>query len=230
MTGSVYTLSMVATLATAALVLAAANASAAERPAKAPGAYRAVEKLSDGAYNVLRGTLFSAVLPSRLTRHMGRVPKTDSYEAFRGRLSRMGPITPARDSREAANERLNSVRDAFISTLVDRYKLELFGKKSGDYALDTKNWEPGFLLSAGVLGSAYLWAAGVDAGIDAGPARLELGLAPGWRWRAASAGGSGRRLARAELSPRNSSLALKAEWGDSGPMAETVGVSWTRRF
>lgn len=238
---------MKAALAAALLLFPALPAAAAWREAPGRPAYRLAEGLSDGVYGLMRGHLFSALLPRRLVRHMAPAPEKDSYGAFRARLSRTHAraasramdarprglaATPAAQAQWAAlvrDEEQDALTDAFASTLVDRYELENFGKDSGAYALNRANWEPGFLASASVLGGAYLWAAGVDADWDAGPMRVGLRLAPGWRWRAA-AEGNGRRLARLEFSPRGSSLSLRAEWGASGPAAEKTSLVWERRF
>lgn len=230
--------------ALALLLAAPARADWTEDPGRP--AYRAVERLSDGAYALLRGSLFSTLLPGRLTREMGRAPRGDSYALFRAHFARTqdrasrrvletrpsGPAdTP--DARRswlgfAREEQSASLRDALLDTLVERYGLETFGRRSGDYATNRDNWEPGFLASASVPGSAYLWAAGVDAGVKAGPARLGLQLAPGWRWRSAAEGGEVRRLARVEAS--RGGAALYAEWDAGSADAARVGASWSRRF
>lgn len=231
-----------------AAVLAAAPAlpAAAQSEAGRP-VYRLAETLSDGVYGLMRGHLFSALLPRRLAGRMAPAPDRDSYGVFRARLAK----THARAARRAMealpsgaaatpaaqaewrglvrDEEQDALADAFASTLVDRYQLERFGEDSGAYALNPGNWEPGFLASASVLGGAYLWAAGVDADWDAGPVRVGVRLAPGWRWRAAADGG-GRRLAGLELSRRGSPLSLRAEWGSSGAAAEKTSLVWERRF
>ena len=209
--------------------------------------YRLAEGLSDGIYGLMRGHLFSALLPRRLAGRMARAPEKDSYAAFSARLSRnharvarramsarpspteAGPSAEAKWRDLVRDEEQDALADAFASTMVDRYQLESFGKESGSYALNPGNWEPGFLASASVLGGAYLWAAGVDADFDAGPLNVGMRVAPGWRWRAAADGG-GRRLASLELSPRGSELTLRAEWGASGPAAEKTSLVWERRF
>ncbi len=168
---------------------------ASAEPDTGRGAFQAVEAVSDGVYGVLRRGIFKALLPRRLSSQMAEPPKTDSYSDFRARVARIDR------RRLEAGEGPDAVTDALVSTLVDRYRLEAFGQASGAYALDRRNWEPRFLASASVLGSAYLWAAGVDAGFKAGPCKVSLKLAPGWRWRMAS-GGSAQRLAELELSRR----------------------------
>lgn len=226
----------------ASVALPAAAQAEAGRPV-----YRLAETLSDGVYGLMRGHLFSALLPRRLAGRMAPAPDRDSYGVFRARLAK----THARAARRAMEARpagsaatpaaqaqwrdlvrdaeQDALADAFASTLVDRYQLERFGQDSGAYALNPGNWEPGFLASASVLGGAYLWAAGVDADWDAGPVRVGVRLAPGWRWRVAAEGG-GRRLAGLELSRRGSPLSLRAEWGSSGPAAEKTSLVWERRF
>lgn len=207
-------------------------------------AYRALEKVSDGVYGLMRGTL-RTTLPSRLSRSMSAAPEQDSYALFRSEFSRRHgaaaeriraarpsaardtPDSQARWRSYAAEQEQDALLGAFAETMVGRYKLESFGESSGEYAKDRRNWEPGFLAPAAVFGGAYLWVAGVDAGWDAGPARVGLRIAPGWRWR--SAGGA-RRLASLELAPDGSALKLSADWGGSGPEAETVALNWTRRF
>lgn len=230
--------------ALALLLAAPARADWTEDPGRP--AYRAIERLSDGAYSLLRGSLFSTLLPGRLTREMGRAPTTDSYAAFRANFSVKqdraarrvlearpaaqtdGPSARAAWLGYAREEQTAALRDALLDTLVDRYGLETFGRRSGAYASDRGNWEPGFLASSSVLGSAYLWAAGVDAGFDAGPARLGLQLAPGWRWRSAVEGRAVRRLARVETSRGGASL--YAEWDAGSSDAARVGASLSRRF
>lgn len=207
-------------------------------------AYRALEKVSDGVYGLMRGTL-RTTLPSRLSRDMAAAPEQDSYETFRRELGRRhegaaarirsarpasavdSPQSQSRWRTYAAEQEQDVLLGAFAETMVGRYRLEAFGESSGSYAKDRRNWEPGFLAPAAVFGGAYLWVAGVDAGWDAGPARVGLRLAPGWRWRSAP---GARRLATVELSPARSELKLSAAWGGSGPAAETVALNWTRRF
>lgn len=207
-------------------------------------AYRALETVSDRMYGLMRGTLTST-LPRRLTRSMAAAPEQDSYALFRQELSRRHagaaerirtarpgaaldtPDAQARWRAYAAEQEQDAVVGAFAETMVGRYRLESFGESSGAYAKDRRNWEPGFLAPAAVFGGAYLWVAGVDAGWKAGPARVGLRLAPGWRWR--SAGGA-RRLASLELSPAGSALKLSADWGGAGPEAEMVALNWTRKF
>jgi hypothetical protein len=207
-------------------------------------AYRALEKVSDGVYGFMRGTLTST-LPRRLTRDMAAAPERDSYEVFREEFSRRhdgavariraakptaavdGPSAQAAWRGYAAEQEQDALLGAFAETMVGRYKLESFGENSGAYAKDRRNWDASFLAPAAVFGGAYLWVAGVDAGWRAGPARVGLRVAPGWRWRAA---GGARRLATVELSPAGSALKLSADWGGSGPEAEAVALNWTRRF
>lgn len=208
-------------------------------------AYRVVERVSDGVYGFMRGTLFTSVLPRRLTRDMASAPRQDSYAAFRAELAKnqsrarrriidarpegaaASPAALAKWRSLARDEEQDALAGAFASTMVDRYKLEAFGESSGAYAKDRRNWEPGFLAPAAVLGGAYLWVAGVDAGWKVGPARVGLRLAPGWRWRAA---GQARRLASVELSARDTPFSVRADWGGSGPEAESVTVAWSQRF
>ena len=233
--------------ALAAVLVAGSALPAAARSEAGRPVYRLAETLSDGVYGLMRGHLFSALLPRRLTGKMARAPRRDSYGVFRARLSRTHaraarramdarpdgqaatPAAQAEWRRLVRDEEVDALADAFASTLVERYELERFGRDSGAYALDPGNWEPRFLASASVLGSAYLWAAGVDADWDAGPVRVGVRLAPGWRWRMAADGG-GRRLAGIELSRRGSPLSLRAEWGSSGPAAERTSLVWERRF
>lgn len=240
-----YTRGMKAALAAVLAATLAVPASAREDAGRP--VYRLAETLTDGVYGLMRGHLFAALLPRRLAGRMAPAPDRDSYGVFRARLAKTharaarrameavpagAAATPAAQAewrRLVRDEEQDALADAFASTLVDRYQLERFGEYSGTYALNPGNWEPGFLASASVLGGAYLWAAGVDAGWDAGPVRVGLRLAPGWRWRMA-AGGHGRRLAGLELSRRGSPLSLRAEWGASGPAAERTSLVWERRF
>lgn len=211
--------------------------------------YRGVEAVADGVYGLVRGHLISAVLPGRLSRRMSAVPVSTSDKIFADRLryrqekaSRrlletrpVGPVGPAETAawqREAAGAHMTVLTDAVADALVRRYQLERFGKDSGAYASNISNWDPEFMLSAGVLGGAYLYVAGLRTDFSVGPLRVDFDTSTGNALRGALQNGDGRGLAALSLSRRGSPLSLKTEWGlkDGRMASEKVGVNYSARF
>jgi hypothetical protein len=211
--------------------------------------YRGVEAVADGVYGLLRGHLISAVLPGRLSSRMSAVPLGTSEKVFSERLRHrqektarrlflerpVGPLGPAEAAawqRQAVGVHATVVTDAIADALVGRYQLERFGKDSGAYASRLSNWDPGFLLSAGVLGSAYLYVAGLRTDFNVGPVRVDFDTRPGSTVLNAVQNGNAPGLAALTLSPKGSPVSLKTEWGvkDGRMASERVGVNYSARF
>ncbi|MBI4061231.1 MAG: hypothetical protein HY403_07355 [Elusimicrobia bacterium] len=211
--------------------------------------YRGVEALADGVYGLVRGHLLSAVLPGRLSRRMSAVPVGTSDMIFAERLRRrqerasrrlletrpIGPLGPAEAvawQRSAVGAHATVLADAVADTLVRRYQLERFGRDSGAYASNLSNWDPEFLMSAGVLGGAYLYVAGLRTDFTVGSLRVDFDTRPGSAVQDALAGGDARGLAELSLSRRDSPLSLKTEWGvkDGRMAADKIGVNYSARF
>ena len=238
-------------IALASALIAAALPASAEgwSDAAARPAYRAVETLSDGAYSLLRGSLFTPLLPGRLSQRMSAVPVTDSYSVFSAELKRrqeraahrdaeslpLGAATPAAlaEWRERAlSAHRDAALDALAETLVGRYQLDRFGRDSGDYAAQSGHWDREFMTSAILLGGSYAYLAGIRADWTAGSARFGLDLKPGSALRGAFENGAGEDLADLRVSPRGTPLCLKTSWGlrNGRARAQKVGLSYARRF
>lgn len=247
-TGSAAILGGMKAIALLLLVLAA-PARAEDWAESARPVYRGVETIADGVYGLLRGHLISAVLPGRLSRRMSAVPVQTSDQIFSDRLRRrqenasrrlieerpIGPVGPAETAawqRSAVNAHATAVTDAVADALVRRYQLERFGKDSGAYASNLANWDPEFLLSAGVLGGAYLYVAGLRTDFNVGPLRVDFDTSTGNALRGALQNGDGRGLAALTLRRRGSPLSFKTEWGlkDGRMASEKVGVNYSARF
>jgi hypothetical protein len=235
--------------ALAVVLLLASSAQADDWAESARPVYRGVEAVADGVYGLVRGHLFSAVLPGRLSRRMSAVPVETSDRIFADRLryrqeraSRrvletrpVGPVGRAETAawqREAAGAHATAFTDALADALVRRYQLERFGKDSGAYASNVSNWDPEFLVSAGVLGGAYLYVAGLRTDFNMGPLRVDFDTSTGNALRGALQHGDGRGLAALTLRRRGSPLSVKSEWGlkDGRMASEKVGVNYSARF
>jgi hypothetical protein len=217
-----------------AVLLAAAPAAAADWSVP----YGAVEAVSDGVYGLLRGQFFAAVLPQGLSRQMSRAPNGSSYAAFARRLRRNQDeaerriVTTRPTGAQALSIETTVVADALADSLIGRYQLEKFGRASGAYASQARNWDPEFIASAAVLGGAYLYAAGLRADWTMGPVRVDLDTKPGAALRSALESGEGRSLLALSLRPKDSPLAARFEGGLSSGRAtgERYGLSYSQRF
>lgn len=211
--------------------------------------YRGVEVVVDGVYGLVRGHLISAVLPGRLSRSMSTVPLGTSDKIFAERLRHhqakaarrlieerpVGPLGTAEAAawrRDAVNAHATVVTDSVADTLVNRYQLERFGNDSGAYASNLANWDPEFLLSAGILGGAYLYISGLRTDFNVGPLRVDFDTRAGSAVRGAIQNGDARGLASLTLSRRGSPISLKSEWGvkDGRLASERVGINYSSRF
>ncbi|MBI5247756.1 MAG: hypothetical protein HY923_11310 [Elusimicrobia bacterium] len=232
-----------------ALLLLAPGARGADWAESARPVYRGVEAVADGVYGLVRGHLISAVLPGRLSRRLSAVPVGTSDQIFAERLRQredkavrhllesrpvgpMGPAETAAWQRRAAGIHATVLTDAMADALVRRYQLERFGKDSGAYASNLSNWDPEFMMSAGVLGGAYLYVAGLRTDFNVGPLRVDFDTCTGLAAQRALQNGDGRGLAALSLARRGSPLSLKTEWGlkDGRMASEKVGVNYSTRF
>lgn len=200
-------------------------------------AYRLVEGVSDGVYNFMRSHLIGTLLPDRLTRSLRRSPSGDSCALFDEQLGRKeyrylerlrdsyptsdgsagGRYSPDRSAEWrswAASEQVSVVIDSFRETLLERYQLEVFGRSSGRYAKDRRNWDPGFLTMAGILGGTFVYLNGLHTDAHLGKMRLGIDLRAGMKIREDLQSGAGtRRLAGLELGYKDKPLTLATEWG-----------------
>ncbi len=236
-------------LLAAALLLALAGPARADDWDAARPVYRGFERVADRVYGLVRGHLFSAVLPGGLSRRMAAAPAASSDAVFarrmadrqeraRVRVLEARPLgqasTPAALAAwraTAISAQTTAITDALADTLVNRYELQRFGEDSGRYALDPRHWDAEFLASATVLGGAYLYAAGLRADWTAGGLRVDLDSPAGPALASAARSGDGR-LAELRLAPRSSPLSLKTAWGLRGGRlaSEQVGLAYTTRF
>ena len=244
------TLGLMKTLAIGLLMLACAGVVNAQDWAEtAAPVYRGVEAVADGVYGLVRGHLISAVLPGGLSRRMSAVPVGTSDKIFADRLryrqdkaarrllqerptGPMGLAEAASWQRAAAGAHVTVLSDAVADALVRRYQLERFGRDSGAYASNLSNWDPEFMVSAGVLGGAYLYVAGLRTDFNVGPIRVDFDTRPGSAVQGAIQNGDARGLAALTLSRRGSPVSLKSEWGvkDGRMASERVGVNYSSRF
>lgn len=221
-------------------------------------AYRLAEGAADQVYDVLRRRLLGSLLPGRLTRGLQRPPERDSYAAFEralkkkeerfaGRLLQRYP-RQAFDGLESSlinrEERLREWRSwaleeqqavvvsAFEDALLDRYGMNRFGRYSEDYARDRRNWDPGFLAMAGVIGGAFAYANGIQAEAPMGPVRVQLGLRAGYRILESLAAGGRHRFGHVQLAYRNVPVQLGFEWAvDQGRVVrDAYGLRYEKRF
>lgn len=211
--------------------------------------YRGVERVADGVYGLVRGHLISAVIPDGLSRRMSAVPVSTSDAVFAERLKHrqrkatdrlletrpVGPLGPADAAaweRSAVNSHVTAVSDAMLDALVRRYQLERFGRDSGAYASNLGNWDAGFVASSAVLGSAYLYVAGLRTDWTVGPVRVDFDTKSGGALRAALQGGEKHGLCVLALRRKDSPLSLKTEWGMTAGRfgAEKVGLNYSTRF
>lgn len=232
-----------------ALLLLASGANAEDWTESVRPVYRGVEAVADGVYGLVRGHLISNVLPGRLSRRMSAVPVGTSDRVFAERLRHrrekasrrlielrpvgaLGPAETAAWQRQAVAAHATIVTDAVADALVRRYQLERFGKDSGEYASNLANWDPEFMMSAGVLGGAYLYVAGLRTDFNVGPLRVDFDTRPGSAVQDAVQTGEARGLAALTVARRGSRLSLKTVWGvkDGRFASEKIGVNYSARF
>jgi hypothetical protein len=232
----------------AALALCAASARADGWQATRP-VYSGVETLADGVYGLVRGHLFSAILPGRLSQSMSAVPVGSSDQLFaellekrQARASRRilearpaaptsSPYALAAWRDMAMREETTAVVDALADTLLARYQLQRFGQASGVYALNTSNWDAGFLTSAATLGGAYLYVAGLRTDWTMYSVRVDFDSVAGSSLKNVAESGEGR-VAEIRLSRKGSPLSLRSSWGlsDGNLQAQSLGVAYAARF
>ena len=218
-------------------------------------AYRFVEAVSDGIFDFARLHVVGALLPGRLTRSLKAAPRKDSTPLFERNLhdketrylarARAAYPMTGEGARSASPESLRAWRfwaageqvsvavDALGDTLTERYQLEFFGRSSGDYAKDKRNWDPGFLSMAGLLGGAFVYLNGMHAAATVGRLKFAVDLPSGVRFqRALQGGGNSRSLAGFELGLKDTPLTLSTEWAlaDGRLRSERVGLNYILRY
>ena len=236
-------------LASGLLLLSATVVRAGDSWAAARPVYQGVETLADSVYGLVRGHLFSTLLPGNLSRSMSAVPVNSSDRFFAERLEKRqarasrrilearpsaptsSPIALAAWRDMAISEEKTAVVDALADTLLQRYQLERFGQDSGAYALNPVNWDAEFLASATTLGGAYLYVAGLSTDWTMGSLRVDLDSPSGMSLRETAESGEGR-VAELRLSKKGSPLSFNSTWGlRSGSFrTESVGVAYAAHF
>lgn len=216
-------------------------------------AYRVVETVTDQVYDALRSYFIGGVLPGRLSRGLESSPTGDSFGLFEKQFSRQQargferlrgdyPVVRPGDAAspselrrwrdEVADEEMTVVVDSLRDALIERHRLEVFGRYTGDYARDSRNWEPDFLVPAGILGSAFLYVNGMHASGHVAGLSVGLDLRSGLRLRDALGGAAAPRLAGVELGYRDHPLKLTADWGLAAGRRpdERVGLRYSLRY
>ncbi|MEK7234845.1 MAG: hypothetical protein AAB268_13600 [Elusimicrobiota bacterium] len=236
-------------LFTAGLLVFCAAAASADAWQAARPAYRGVENLADGVYSLIRGHLFTVLLPDRLSGRMSDIPADSSDNIFAQNLEKYhrrsrSIIFEARPMGQASSPaaldkwrnlalrvEMEATTDALAGTLVQRYQLARFGQDSGSYILNPSNWDVEFMASATVLGATYLYFAGLRTDWRTGPLRVDLDVPTGPSLRTVAGSNEGH-LANLSFSRSNSPFSLRSAWGlhcgHFGP--ESLGVVYSSRF
>jgi hypothetical protein len=232
----------------AIIPLFAAAAPAADFDSAAQPVYAAAENFTDGVYSFLDKPL-ALLLPGRLAPQWEAAPQESSYDLFERELkSRQDradrlieqslPVGPVSSNGLAAwrgsvvGEERKTLTDAFAATFASRYDLKRYNPLSRDASDDSGGWDPGRLASTVLLGSAYVYAAGLRADFTAGPIKFDADVAPGSALLRSCESGRSGRLASLRVSHGDSPLALETDWGmrDGRADRESVGINYTRRF
>lgn len=220
-------------------------------------AFRVVEGISDGVYDFVRIHVIGNIMPNALSRNLKAAPQQDSAPLFDKKLhdkearfmdrARAAYPVGSDDSQAAAqihqqrqawrqwaaDEQVSVAIDSFADTLAERYQLQLFGKKSGEYAVKRRNWDPGFLTMAGLLGSTFLYFNGMHASGDIGPVKFGLDLSAGLKFRRVlQAAGTAPGLGSLELGLKNIPLTVATAWGVAQGRLhnERFGVNYRLRY
>jgi hypothetical protein len=215
-------------------------------------AYKAVEELSDGLYEMLRFNLVCGLLPARWTRSLHAAPARDSSERFlkilAGReedfLERARQAYPVSNAPAALvdpdqlrrwrswalEEQLRLPAEALQAALLERYGLQPFVLSA---SRERSGLDPGFLTLAGIAGGSLFYLNGLRAVGEAGPWRIGLNLRPGRRLAAALRGEvSLERFAGLEISRKDFPIVASARAGVArgGLRAEGAGLEYRLRF
>lgn len=217
-------------------------------------AYRVLEGVSDGVYDFLRSYFIGGILPGRLSRSLRQAPRQDSYGVFVSEFQKKearllervresypmpeenGSYDPRRlkDWRgDAAQEQVEVAVDAFRETLFTRYGLKGFGGQAERYAKDHRNWDPGFVAMAGLMGGTFAYFNGIHANASVGALRLSMDVRPFLRVRSAlKNGGTSDRLAALELGYKSKPVTLAAEWGAAKgrPRPTSLGLKYRLKY
>lgn len=219
-------------------------------------AYRLVEGISDGVFDFMRVHVIGNILPSRLTRNLKAAPRENSAPVFDRNLhdnearfmeraraaypvAAIGSQTATTLRQQqawrnwAAQEQVSVTIDSLADTLIQRYQLELFGQRSGEYAQKRRNWDPGFLTMAGLLGSTFLYLNGMHTTGDVGLIKFGLDLQAGMKFHhALKAAGSVANVGALELGLKNLPITLATGWGISqGRLRnERIGLNYRLKY
>jgi hypothetical protein len=213
-------------------------------------AYRFVEGISDGVYDFARLHVAGNLLPDRLNRSLRAAPKKnsaplfdqnlrDNESRFLARAKAAYPVATDDLTRKrawshwVAREQLSVAAGTLTDTLTERYQLEMFGSASGAYAADRRNWDPGFLSMAGVLGGAFLYLNGLHANASWGRLRFGADLSSGLSFqRAVQGDGNLQHLGAFEIGLKSCPVTVSTEVGlASGHLTdERVGAHYKLRF
>jgi hypothetical protein len=218
-------------------------------------AFRFVEGVSDGVYDFMRQHVIGAFLPERLNQDLKAAPKQDSAPLFNKNLhdrearfidraraaypvinddaASAGEIQLDAWRAWAAHEQVSVAVDSLRDTLMQRYQLNIFGQHTGEYAQDTRHWDPGFLTMAGIVGGSFLYLNGLHATAHMGNLKLGIDISSGLKLqRVLQNDGAASHLAGLELGYKNSPVSVATEWGvNQGRFHnDTVGLNYKLRY
>ena len=219
-------------------------------------AYRIVEGFSDGVYDFMQSLVISNALPKGLDSELSRTPEKDSYGLFQDHfqkkeiryLERLAEAYPTRQdvqtgyynpaqleawSARAKEEQLSVVVDSLRDTLAERYRLELFGRQSGNYAKDRRNWDPAVLAMSGIVGGAFAYLNGIHTTAHLADFNLGMDMRAAMRMRQTAAGDAlASRAASLELGYKDSPLSLATDWdaGRGGLYGERYVMKYRLRY
>jgi hypothetical protein len=217
-------------------------------------AFRAVESISDGVYDVMRLRLARLLLPRALSSDLSGLPREESFGRFSRNLSRRQERYMDRARQSYPNQQVDGryderrmaqwrrwvieqqqtvVFNALEQTLLERYALERFAQDSESYVTHPSRWDPSFLMTAGIVGGALVYTHGLNADATIADWRVAVNLRAGDAFRRAiQSGDVTHGLASVELGPRGSPWSASVDWGaDHGRLiAERVGVDYRLRF
>ncbi len=218
-------------------------------------AYRLVEGVADGVYDLTRRYVVGNLVPGRFSRNLLAAPGQDSGELFAANLraretdlfrraretypvaaSVAGPEAPSlvRDWRaRIVEEEQGVVVSALADTLLQRYRVPSLGRASETYIKDARNWDAGSLTMAGLLSGAAFYANGLHANLPVGEFRVRVDLRPGQCLRRALDGDTpARGWAAVELGFKGNPVTLALEGGVDGgrARAESAGVKYRLRY
>lgn len=215
-------------------------------------AYRIVEGISDGLFNLMS---LQALFPREIDENIRKFKNSDSYaifeQEFRNKevrfLHRLKEAFPQQNGQLrrtdlrrtvegiswAGDEQVSVALDALKDTILTRYQLEQLGEWAGDYAKDPKNWDGASVTMAAVVGGTFLYLNGMHTEFDLGKIRFGLDLDAGLSMKNAIMGdGNLNRAVGLEVGLTNELIAFNTDWGvDHGSMkSQRWGMKFRRQF